>query len=477
MAINLNKPISWQNATGDTATMLDELQPNILKGHVRDVLTALFLKFDTPVGARTFLKSLVAPAKGTPPMKSARAHLDEAKAFVASKKAGTPYIGVGITAAGYAVLGVAKSKQPSDPLFQAGMQKSSLADPAPSTWDKPFKKDLHAIVIVADAAKGPHNAALAAVRALIAAASGVTEIGHQEGKGQKNKHKEGIEHFGYVDGRSQPLFLTEDIRNEMLTSDGTSNWDPGFAPNRAILPDPAAPNPTHHFGSYFVFRKLEQNVRLFKAEEEKLAERLKLIGKDKERAGALIVGRFEDGTPATMQSADGTHSPVPNNFNYDSDPDGAKCPHFAHIRKVNPRGSGGFEPAAAERLHIMPRRGQTYGKRKDKLNDGRIDNKPEGEVGLLFMCFNVNLAEQFEFAQKIWANNASFPAVPPGRAAPGLDLVIGQGKRPPIECPVTWGADPATAGALKTTSPLPQAVTMKGGEYFFMPSLAFLRAL
>ena len=84
----------------------------------------------------------------------------------------------------------------------------------------------------------------------------------------------------------------------------------------------AAVDPLSQFGSYFVFRKLEQNVRLFKDEEEKLADRLGLTGDDAERAGAMIIGRFEDGTPLAVQADAGSHSPVQNDFTYDSDGDG-----------------------------------------------------------------------------------------------------------------------------------------------------------
>lgn len=154
-----------------------------------------------------------------------------------------------------------------------------------------------------------------------------------------------------------------------------------------------------------------------------------------------------------------------------------KCPFFAHIRKVNPRSSGGFEPPAGERLHIMPRRGQTYGVRTDDPNDGKIWNKPTKDVGLLFMAFNANIAEQFEFAQKSWANFAGFPKVPAGRLAPGLDMVIGQGNRPDIDGPTMWGANFGEADQHKVVAPAPQNVTMKGGEYFFMPSMPTLSSL
>jgi deferrochelatase/peroxidase EfeB len=334
-----------------------------------------------------------------------------------------------------------------------------------------------AIILIGDQLKKPRDKALAEVRQLLGASRQIVILGEQAGHGLHNKNGEGIEHFGYVDGRSQPIFLSEDLADERLRADGTANWDPGFGPGRAIVPDPAAPNPATQFGSYFVFRKLEQNVRLFKKEEKKLASRLKLRGEDEERAGAMLVGRFEDGTPVTAQFGAGAHNPVQNNFNYDSDSEGGKCPFFAHIRKVNPRGTGGFEPVSQERLHIMARRGQTYGVRTDDPNDGRIANKPVEDVGLLFMAFNVDLAAQFEFAQKTWANNPGFPRVPAGSTAPGLDPVIGQGARGDIACPLVWGADLTQPAQHKLTNPVPRAVTMKGGEYCFMPSLAFLAAL
>lgn len=477
MAANLTQPFSWVSATGDLATMLDELQPNIIKPHTREFMTILFLSFTQPASAKALLKALAAPAHGRPLVKSAKTHLLEVKAFDATGKAGTPYVGVGLAAAGYDALGIPPGTRPADPSFGKGMKKATLGDTPSSGWDPPYRVDIHAVVIVADATKGPRDRTLAKIRSRIAASAGVTVLGEETGQGLHNSNGDGIEHFGYVDGRSQPLFLTEDIDDERLRTDGATTWDPGFAPDRVVTPDPASPDPTKHFGSYFVFRKLEQDVKTFKGEEKKLARRLGLQGSDEERAGAMLIGRFEDGTPLTSQFADGSHNPVPNNFNYDSDPDGAKCPFFGHIRKVNPRGSGGFEPVADERLHIMARRGQTYGIRVDNPNDGQIANKPSKDVGLLFMAFNVDIANQFEFAQATWANNPGFPRVPAGAHPPGLDQVIGQGLRPDIRCPLHWGADAKDTTSNRVTTSVPQAVTMKGGEYFFMPSLAFLRNL
>jgi deferrochelatase/peroxidase EfeB len=188
-----------------------------------------------------------------------------------------------------------------------------------------------------------------------------------------------------------------------------------------------------------------------------MADRLGLTEEDRERAGAMLVGRFEDGTPVTLQSEDGADRPLMNDFTYDSDPHGLKCPHYAHIRKVNPRRS-----TPAGRDHLMARRGQTYGRRTDKP-DGPVSKLPTDGVGLLFMAFNANVATQFEHTQKRLANHAD--------ATTAADPVIGQGPRGKLTSPTAWGG-PEVA---KTDS-IEQAVTMKGGEYFFMPSLAFLNA-
>lgn len=477
MAVVLNAPFSWQTATGDMKTVLEGLQPNILKGHTREFLTVLFIQFDTAIAGRKLLKSLVS-VSGKPLVKSALTHLQEVLAFNTARRSGrpnppsgTPYVGVGITKAGYDLLGVAQALQPKDAAFQAGMKKSLLDDPPLAQWETVYQANFHAVLLIGDAAFRPQDAARKRVEKLVSKTAGVHVAGRQEGNSLHNKNRDGIEHFGYVDGRSQPLFLTEDLEHEEFECDGIANWDPGFAPSRAIVPDRAAPNPALQFGSYFVFRKLEQDVHKFKIAEEAFAKKLDLKGDDVERAGAMIVGRFEDGTPVTSQRADGAHRPVQNNFNYDSDSKGGKCPFFGHIRKMNPRGSGGFESVADERLHIMARRGQTYGIRTDDPNDSRVFNKPKDSVGLLFMAFNADLRQQFEFVQKNWANNAGFPAAP---NPPGLDMVIGQGPRPNVSCNVKWGekdSPPINVPAV------PQCVTMKGGEYFFMPSLPFLASL
>lgn len=466
MAVDLNAPLAWRTATGDAKVMLGQLQPNILKGHVREHLQILLLRFGDEAQGRAFLKNVATT------MKSARKHLEEAERFAAEGTPGTAYVGVGLTFAGYRKLGILTARIPHNDAsasFKAGMRHATslqtLGDPPIDTWEAQYRGPIHAVVLIGDATPAGVTAKRAKIDTFLTPK--VKLLGVETGLGQHNARGDGIEHFGYVDGRSQPLFLAEDIAAE-----SKAKWSPAFPLGRVLVSDTAAPKPAQHFGSFFVLRKLEQNVRKFHKAEKDLADALGLVGADRARAGALIIGRFRDGTALTAHG-EAVGAPVPNDFTYSrtKDDTGQRCPLHGHIRKTNPRGSGGFEAEPDERRHLMARRGQTYGTRTDDPNatGGPATARPTGGVGLLFMAFNAELAQQFDFTQSTWANNPGFPS---GPAEPGLDLVIGQGTRPKAHCPLTWGGTHT-----RTVAAAPQTVTMRGGEYFFMPSLAFLKAL
>ncbi|MBO3750095.1 Dyp-type peroxidase [Streptosporangiaceae bacterium NEAU-GS5] len=460
MPVNLTntQPLAWDSANldADTKAMLDNLQPNILQPHVREHLSVLFLHFGDAADGKRLLKALV------PLMKSARKHLEEVRAFRQSQAAGTPYVGVGISKPGYLKLGHATNAF-SDNAFKSGMKhrKDTLSDPAVSSWDKHFQEEIHAVVLIGDATEPVVAATRAKVLGLLPAS--VKVVGEETGLGQRDAQGKGIEHFGYVDGRSQPLFLADQVTEE---GKGT-NWNPFFPLSHVLEADPLAPKPKQHFGSYLVFRKLEQNVRAFRQAEQDLADHLGLKGDDRKRAGAMLVGRFRNGTPLRLHGkASADTFPVQNDFSYRDDT-GAKCPVSAHIRKTNPRDSrdGGLERSLGV---MMARRGQTYGTRADHpWDDAPPETRPTGGVGLLFMAFNSSLQNQFEFMQSAWANTPGFPA-----DGTGHDPVIGQGKRTgKVRFPESWGATKLSPSQVQ----VPQTVTMKGGEYFFMPSLAYLK--
>jgi Dyp-type peroxidase family len=323
----------------------------------------------------------------------------------------------------------------------------------------------------------------------------VIERGLQQTRNfQKNK-PEGVEHFGYVDGRSQPLFLAEDIDQEGVppeppaTTDPRQHvhWNPAFKPSQFITPDPNGKTPVSA-GSFFVFRKLEQNVRGFNQAEETLGKQIfgAAANQDQlDRAGAMVVGRFEDGTPLVL-SAKGLVQNVVNDFTYAGDPSGLKCPFHSHIRKVNPRNdierilditdeTGGRKP-------IMARRGITYGALRphnaDQSEFADAGHEPEKDVGLLFMAYMASIENQFEFTQKSWANNPAFVSnINPAKNFPpnGIDPIIGQTNNAAAQ-KHTY-TDGWTPGAVSQELSFDKFVTLQGGEYFFAPSLSFLRGV
>ncbi|MEO3473278.1 hypothetical protein AAFN86_15525 [Roseomonas sp. CAU 1739] len=456
----LGQPIRWQAAPGDAdlALFLGDLQANILKGHGRHHTGNLFLSFAgmTPDDVAAVLRTL-------------GQNCTSAYSQLRKNRRQPPYLDGGtvmcvfLSAGGYRALGPLATLPPGE-AFAADMpaRQAILSDPPRSAWQAAgWTEGLpapDAMVLVADAREQQVTAALEAVEGWLNG-TGVRVLVVERGRQQTRVFKhgaaaEGVEHFGYVDGRSQPLFLEEDLAKEPQ-----AQWSARFNPSQFIVADPNGRTPLSA-GSYFVFRKLEQNVRGFKKAEEDLAAALGLVGEDAERAGATIVGRFEDGTPIVL-SEDATQDPPPNDFTFDADTNGAKCPFHAHIRKTNPRGDVkrqfGLPDASGDRNPIMARRGITYGHRRRKADDTDFADpegqEPTGDVGLLFMAYMASIEAQFEFTQQSWANNEDF--VRPGT---GVDPVIGQGA----------GAKPLGFGGF---------VKMLGGAYFFAPSLSFLRSV
>jgi Dyp-type peroxidase family len=262
-----------------------------------------------------------------------------------------------------------------------------------------------------------------------------------------------IEHFGFEDGISNPLFYLDDIEQERAWR-GATKWDPAAPLKLALTVEPNYPD---RYGSFFVFRKLEQNVAGFK---QALVELANQLGPgDPERAGAMAVGRFRDGTSIVPAPApDPAHGQTDFYFKTD-DAVGGTCPFHAHIRKTNPRGDTGLT-LEGERMFRVVRRGITYGVRPD-LETGSALPPPSADVGLLFMCYQAGLA-QFAIQQEGSDSNDFV------NEGVGVDAVIGQNAAP---SPQEW---PTGSGRRFTIA---NFVKMLGGEYFFAPSLAFLRTL
>ena len=482
----LSAPIDWRETAvnPDLHGFLSDLQANILKSHGRHHAAHIFITFagmaETDVAdiVRTLGHRCTSALDQLRNNKNEAPHLD-----------GGPVRCLFLAASGYKALGLAT--MPEGPAFKAGMEasKDELSDPPRTDWEQSNWRDKKpdAMFLLADQCSDRVTADIEDAEGWLNGTGATVlfiERGLQQTRSFQKDKPEGVEHFGYVDGRSQPLFLVDAIAKELLPTDPAHEpkreenpWNPAFPPSQVVVPDPNRPG-TLSAGSYFVFRKLEQNVKGFNAAEAAIAKGLfgeTASQEQKDRAGAMIVGRFEDGTPLVLRPGE-TKRDVRNDFSYAGDPDGLLCPFHAHIRKVNPRGdikrTFSTKDDSAERAPIMARRGITYGPERPHKNDdvdfGDEGVEPTKDVGLLFMAYVSDIEAQFEFTQKKWANNSSFV-----KKTTGIDPVIGQG---PISGRRYVFQDGWTGGAAKTLS-FDQFVTMMGGEYFFAPSLTFLRTI
>lgn len=485
LATLLDTPITWKNSAKDpdVRAFLQDLQANILKGHGRHHTGHMFLSF-----------AGMADADVADVVRNLGHKCTSALHQLRNNRREPPHVDGGpvrcllLSATGYKALGDHAKLPPGD-AFAAGMGQRGniLGDPPRTAWNPVGWRGQRpdAMFLLADADPDSVEADLEAAEGWLNGTGVkilVVERGLQQTRNFRPDTPEGVEHFGYVDGRSQPLFLTEDIALEAKTL-----WDPVFKPSQFIVADPNGQSGLSA-GSYFVFRKLEQNVRGFNAAEDALGRQL--FGKNAspgllDRAGAMVVGRFEDGTPLVL-SPEGVAEPVTNDFTYAVDPDGAKCPFHAHIRKVNPRGdieriTGSADPAPG-RIRIMARRGITYGPLRPHNADGSEfadkDHEPEKDVGLLFMAYMASVENQFEFTQQSWANCPGFVGnINPAKPHPptGIDPIIGQSANN-SDRDHTY-LDGWTDGSQAEKLHFAQFVTMQGGEYFFAPSLSFLRGV
>ncbi len=424
----MKEKISYKNFNRD---FLEDIQGNILQAHKRKHARHLFLSFgkvkEAPLSIRTWISDLAELEISSCWQEIVTARESSFCAFL-------------LSASGYQSLGL---KMPKDQAFQMGMQNrgASLKDPTLASWEYDYKKQtIDAMLIIADddpvlVAK---KIVLLKESLLLAEAEIITE---EQGHRFMRLNQE-IEHFGFVDGISQPeekKIPIREIDKEILIEQ----------PKALLVPDSYG-----GFGSYLVYRKLEQNVKVW---EENIRILAKLTDTNPFLAGAWAMGRFMDGTPVVRYDNMQQQDEPENHFNYEEDKTGNACPYHAHTRKMNNR-KGSLYPRIA-------RRAMSYGLRPDLHPQGKMFALPETGVGLLFMCFQNNIEEGFEYLQKV----ANDPDLPSSNA--GQDPLISQG----LEDKVINSWPCAYKSTERINYAFDRTVSLKGGEYFFAPGLRFLK--
>jgi Dyp-type peroxidase family len=241
-------------------------------------------------------------------------------------------------------------------------------------------------------------------------------------------------------------------------------------------------------GTYLVLRDLAQDVAAF---QKYVGDPAKQLPGNQYSVAEAMVGRTKLGAPIVAresQPIEGTDD-ARNQFTFRNDPDGTACPLGAHIRRANPRnadlpdgtkgllsrlwrtlGFGGkrarYDLLESSRFHRMLRRGREYG---PLTNEEAGSERRSDEQGLRFICLNANILRQFEFVQNSWIANPKFDGLEEA------DPLLGN-RRPLLdETATNTFTCPQESGINRRYENLPTFVTVRGGAYFFMPSLRALR--
>jgi Dyp-type peroxidase family len=320
--------------------------------------------------------------------------------------------------------------------------------------------------------------------------NGLREVHAIDGQTQPDNK----EHFGFRDGISQPIIegsgrvgSKDDVVKAGEFLFGYENEFGVYPDTPLIVKDQGnlnllAPDAggsglkdIGRNGSFLVMRQLEQDVdKFWTFLNEKTKNPDGTINEEESlKLGAKIMGRWQSGAPITLfpKKDPGNTSDI-NDFGYSKfDPDGLKCPFGSHLRRSNPRDSvddhGVKESYKLSKQHRIIRRARLYG----QIFEGSPTNKtPEGEVGLLFACFNADISRQFEFLQYTWG---SLPKVKELYNDP--DPIIGVKEKPEAGEEQNFTIQDLPIN--RTIHDLPRVITVKGGAYFFFPSISTLRYL
>ena len=413
-------------------------------------------------------------------------------------------------------LGVAQVDQIADPAFKQGLAARSpqLGDPvsgnsAPANWlVGNGVGELDGLVIITG--RGTPEVAAVLHDLDLAAGQGAWLPFYVETGNVRPGNAAGHEHFGFLDGVSQPsirgridnFFPDTEFLNPTQSSDPNQglpgsdlHWPGEFVfgyaeQSKTNVEQFGGPKqgglPWMKNGSYMVFRRLEQLVPEF---HDTVAKKAMAMGQSKDVLEARIVGRFPHGAPLIGNTngddlALGANPLKNNDFDFGpSDVAGSVCPYAGHIRKAYPRNdvtpaADGAPPGADRNViseadtqtHRVLRRGVPFG--REVMPAESQAKATKASRGLMFVCYQTAITDQFEFIIQKWVNNSGFAI-----ADAGHDIILGQTGKPNRMRFMTGLADATPSGQPPKTSFDKDFVRPTGGGYFFMPSISAVQSI
>ncbi|CDQ44718.1 Dyp-type peroxidase [Mycolicibacterium neoaurum] len=411
-----------------------------------------FLTFDTPAGGRAWLAELLDKTQSAT---EAVATMDESDRWVT----------LAFTWTGLRALGVPEDSLATFPAeFREGMaaRASILGDTggnAPEHWVGGLAgADLHAIAILFARTDEQCATSIAAHDELLARTDGVRSLSHLD-LNATPPFNYAHDHFGFRDRLSQPVMKGS---GEQPTPGSGDPLEPGefilgYPDENGPVADLPQPQALSRNGSYLAYRRLYEDVALFRDYLRENAD----DAEGEELLAAKFMGRWRSGAPLVLAPDNddpelGADPMRNNDFNYkDDDPFGYACPLGSHARRLNPR-----DTAHYMNRRRMIRRGATYGA---ALPDGAPDDGVDRGIAAFIIC--ADLVRQFEFAQNVWINDKTFHELGNehdpicGTQDGTMDFTVP--KRP----------------IRKVHKGIPAFTALKGGAYFFLPGIAALRYL
>jgi Dyp-type peroxidase family len=444
-----------------------DIQGFVLRGYNLPVARYLFLRFEDAKRGRALVGRLLS-------------QVTTGQRWDSGKPAAT--LNIGFTFSGLEHLDLPLATLITFPVeFQQGMkQRAGLLNDtgknAPEHWDSVWQNgDVHLWLGINGQTVEAMDACQSAIQAALTETGGATLLGQQEAAAQVTDGKPTTsEHFGFTDGFGNPEYLGVERSSQpgqgKLLDDGKT-WAPlatgelllGYADEAGELPVAPVPHLLAANGTFMVYRKLHQNLATFRTWFEQQSA---LYGGGKEKFAAKLIGRWRDGTPIGLSpdKPDSAIAQDPNrstNFTYGADAAGTRCPMGAHIRRVHPRDAFGFNGRLIDRRRIT-RRGLPYG---PFVAEGQPVSDTD-DRGVIFMALNACLSRQFEFVQQQWIQY-------------GNDSHLGNDKDPVMGNHGGHGRFTIQGDATPTNPPfvchgLPDFVELRGGDYFFIPSITAL---
>jgi len=432
---------------------LHEIQATVLRPRPAPYFgTHVLLRIDDAQAGREVLRRL------TP-------HVDSAANWWRARRT---WLSAAISHAGLEALGVPQDSLQSFPeAFRVGMaaRAQHLRDVGindPQNWEEPFRTgQAHIGVSAFSDSEENHQRALAIAREQYEGLSGVSVLAMQDFGAQPGD----LNPLGYKDGIDQPAIEGSGV--ELPPAYGrpikAGEFILGY-PGEAGVPLPIPqPDILGRNGTYVGFRKYQSRVGAF----NRFLQANGSTEEERELVAAKLVGRWRSGAPLTLapeadNPALGADPQRNNDFDYANDPHGRQVPFGAHIRRMNPRDTK-LTRLTDVNIHRIIRRGTTYGPPYDPndVSEG-ADTIPRGAI---FMLISARAMATLEFLQQEWINDGDFIGVGDER-----DPIIGR----------------QDEGATFTIPKVPVRRrihgiqtfnVLKGGEYFFMPSISALNWL